>query len=114
LFVAEIPMTKIVADISPPPKISSVKHEVDCQNKNMVCLVGGDVELQNQKVDFTRVKARVDTAKKTQMQDDTINKVSGKMTTFFMVVSCLAYSWTLKIETLLLIYIMKLNIFVIV
>jgi hypothetical protein len=64
----KIPMNNIVVGISPSPKISLVKHEVDCRNKNMVCMVGGgDVKLQNHKIDFTRVKARVDTAKKTQM-----------------------------------------------
>jgi hypothetical protein len=74
-------MNKVVVGLAPPPNTISVKPKVDSWNKNVNHLQGeGDVDIHNLELNFNKVKARIDTRKKTQMLDDANKKVSGKVT----------------------------------
>jgi hypothetical protein len=74
-------MNKVVVGLAPPPNTISVKPKVDSRNKNMIDKQGeGNVKIHNQKLNFNKVKARVDIRKKTHMLDGANEKVSGKVT----------------------------------
>jgi hypothetical protein len=61
----KVPVEKVRVALAPPPYLKALRAKVVCRSNTIHCPDEGHVKVPNQKLDYSKIQAKVNTRRKT-------------------------------------------------